>query len=93
MAKVLAKANVAYPDEFLAALTAIDRKPYGELNFAVDIDDNVHNHVYVTFNWNTLRNARTFWSSKTGLAHIAAWHSVSAPEFVYLRNLPAESLK
>lgn len=60
MAKVLAKANVAYPDEFLAVLAGFDRKPYGELSFAADIDDNAHNQVYVTFNWNTLREARKF---------------------------------
>ena len=91
MAKVLTKANVAFLDELLAVLDSFDRKPYGELSFAAEIDDDAHNQVYVIFNWNTLRDARNFWSSKTGLAHIATWHSVSPPELVYLRSLPAES--
>jgi len=91
MAKVLIKANVAFLDEFLDVLAGFDRKPYGELSFTADIDDNAHNQVYVTFNWNTLRDARDFWTSRIGLAHIGAWHSVSTPEFVYLRNLPTES--
>ncbi len=90
LAKVLAKANVAYLDDFLAALADFDRKPYGEINFAAAIDEDAHNQVYVTFNWTNLLDARAFWSSETGLAHIATWQSLSAPEFVYLRTTPYE---
>lgn len=93
MAKVLVKVNVAFPDEFLNALASLDRKPYGELSFAADFDNNAHNQVYVTFDWNTLQSAREFWNSEIALAHIAAWRSVSAPEFVFLRNLSTESLE
>jgi hypothetical protein len=84
MVKVLAKANVAYPDAFLATLTGYDRKPYGELSFDVKFDGDAHNQAYVTFTWNTLQEAQGFWTSEAGLAHIATWHSVSMPEFSYI---------
>lgn len=93
MAKILVKANVAYADEFLDILADFDRKPYGELSFTADVDEDAHNQVYVTFNWNSLREARQFWNSKAGLAHVATWRSVSTPEFVYLKSLPKDALE
>ncbi len=90
MAKVLVKVNVAYPDELDAALKGFNRRPYGELRYAADQDEAIHNHIYITFNWESVEKAKAFWASDIGQKHVASWRSVSKPEFVYLRTLPGE---
>jgi quinol monooxygenase YgiN len=91
MAKVLVKANVAYPGSLLSVLEGFDRKPFGELSYAVDLDEDIPNHVYITFNWASLAKAKDFWKSPMAKPHVESWHSVSQPEFVFLRNLPGEA--
>jgi len=91
MTKVLVKANVAYPGELLSVLEGFDRKPFGELSFAFDQDEDIHNHVYIIFNWLSLARAKEFWTSQAAKSHVEAWHSVSQPEFVYLRTIPGEA--
>jgi len=91
MAKVLVKANVAYPATLLATLEGLDRKPFGELNFVAEQDDDIPNLIYITFGWASLQSAREFWGSATGRRHVVAWQSVIPPEFVLLRTLPHEA--
>ena len=86
MPKVLAKVNVAYPAEFDAALAAFDRSSFGETKCIVTQDDEVANLRDVVFDWTSLRDAKAFWTSRVGIEHIASWHSVEPPEFVYLRD-------
>lgn len=90
MAKVLVLANVAYPGNLLSELEHFDRKTFGEISFVSELDDDIHNLVYVIFTWNSLTKARAFWRSPAGQQHVASWHSVTKPEFVFLRTLPDE---
>ena len=90
MPKIIARANVAYPDELLSILENYDRKPFGELKFTIDIDENIHNHVYIIFDWTSLPVSREFWTSEIGKLHIDSWCSVSKPELIYLRNLHSD---
>lgn len=90
MAKVLAKANVAYVDELLDALEHLDRKPFGEITYTVALDEDAHNQVYIVFTWASLPQARTFWQSDVARHHIEKWGSISKLELVFLRTLPTE---
>ena len=90
MAKVLVRANVAYPGDLLSALESFDRKPFGEVSFVAELDDDIHNLVYLIFTWQSLAKARAFWQSPAGVQHVESWHSVTKPELVYLRTLPHE---
>ena len=90
MAKVLVQVNVAYPSELLSELERFDRKQFGEVSYVAEQDDDVHNFVYVSFTWESLAKARAFWRSQVGTQHVASWHSVSDPKFVFLRTLPDE---
>ena len=92
MAKVLVKANVAYPDELVFALEAFDRTQYGEIGYAIELDDDAHNQVYVAFKWDSLPRAKHFWTSDIGLSHASTWNSVTSLEFVYLRTLRDDDL-
>ncbi len=91
MAKVLVKANVAYPDDLLGALDSFDRRPHGELHYSVDLDEDAQNQAYMVFTWESLQRAHAFWNSDAAKAHIGSWHAVSIPEFVFLRTLVGES--
>ena len=82
--EVLAKVNVAYLDEFLAALCGFDRSTFGELSFSALEDEDAHNQMYLVFNWISFEKAREFWNSPTGQDHIRSWESVVEPEFSYL---------
>jgi hypothetical protein len=90
LVKVLAKVNVAYLDEFLAALCGFDRSTFGELSFKALEDDDAHNQVYLFFNWISFEKARAFWSSPVGKDHIRSWNSVDEPDFSYVRELPLQ---
>ena len=92
MSKVLVRVNVAYPAHLILELQRFDRKRFGELSYLAEQDDDIHNLVYVTFTWDTLAKAREFWRSQDGTEHVASWHSIGKPEFVFLRTLPHELL-
>jgi hypothetical protein len=82
--EVLAKVNVAYLDEFLAALCGFDRSTFGELSFSALEDKNAHNQLYLFFNWISFEKAREFWNSQIGQDHVRSWKSVVEPNFSYL---------
>ena len=86
--KVLTSVNIAYPDEFYRALHGFNRRPFGELHCLEQVDDDSHNIIYLIFDWDSVQNARQFWTSAPGRAHVAAWKSVREPNFVYLRDRP-----
>ena len=86
MFKVLGNANVAYVDDFLATIGNFDRTPYGELGYTIFIDEGAHNQVYLTFNWSSLSEAKSFWTSDIATSHVASWKSMSKPQFVYLKT-------
>ena len=90
MAKVLTSVNVAWIDELLDALSAFDRKPHGEISYTVDLDEDIHNRVYISFTWISLPNARDFWKSDEAKTHIKNWRSVTEPNFTFLRTLPTD---
>lgn len=84
MVEVLTKVNVAYLDEFLAALCGFDRSTFGELSFSALEDKDAHNQVYLFFNWISFEKAQEFWNSPAGQDHIRSWKSVVEPKLAYL---------
>ncbi|HXC41553.1 MAG TPA: hypothetical protein VN667_21680 [Burkholderiales bacterium] len=74
MPKVLTKVNIAYPDSFYESyesLANFDRTDFGEIKFTCFMDDDI-----------TMAEAKSFWTSKAGVQHIASWASVETPQFV-----------
>ena len=90
MTKVLLKVNVAYPVEFQKVFNsqAATRQRGGERSCTLGSDDSIHNHVYAILDWESVQSAQSFWETQAAKTLMKAWHSVEAPQIIFLRESP-----